>query len=63
LRRLIQSTVEDKLSDAVLSGRFSAGDTVLVDVDEEEIVLEPGEPILNTDDQEEGQLEEPLPTG
>jgi ATP-dependent Clp protease ATP-binding subunit ClpC len=63
LRRLIQSTVEDKLSDAVLGGRFSAGDSVLVDVEEDEIALKPGEPILSSDDQEEGQLEEPMPTG
>ncbi len=33
LRRLIQQTVEDKLSDAVLAGEFSEGETVIVDVD------------------------------
>jgi ATP-dependent Clp protease ATP-binding subunit ClpC len=63
LRRLIQSTVEDKLSDAVLGGRFGAGDTILVDVDEDEIVLKPSEPILDGDGGPAGQLEEPLPTG
>jgi ATP-dependent Clp protease ATP-binding subunit ClpC len=39
LRRLMQRTVEDKLSDAVLSGKFQAGDTVLVDAQDDEIVL------------------------
>ena len=39
LRRLIQTEVEDLLSDAVLSGRFSDGETVLVDVEEDKIVL------------------------
>jgi ATP-dependent Clp protease ATP-binding subunit ClpC len=63
LRRLIQQTVEDKLSDAVLSGRFSDGDTVLVDVEDDEIVLKEGEPVLSGDDEEQGQLEEPMPTG
>jgi len=32
LRRLIQQTVEDKLSDAVLAGEFKDGETVIVDV-------------------------------
>jgi ATP-dependent Clp protease ATP-binding subunit ClpC len=39
LRRLMQRTVEDKLSDAVLSGKFQAGDTVLVDAQDDEIIL------------------------
>jgi ATP-dependent Clp protease ATP-binding subunit ClpC len=39
LRRVIQNTLEDPLSDAVLSGAFSSGDTVLVDVDGDELVL------------------------
>ena len=34
LKRIIQQRVEDPLSDAVLAGRFVAGDTVLVDVDD-----------------------------
>jgi ATP-dependent Clp protease ATP-binding subunit ClpC len=33
LRRLIQQEVEDRLSDAVLGGRFSEGDTVVIDID------------------------------
>jgi ATP-dependent Clp protease ATP-binding subunit ClpC len=39
LRRLMQRTIEDKLSDAVLGGKFQAGDTVLVDVEDGEIIL------------------------
>jgi ATP-dependent Clp protease ATP-binding subunit ClpC len=41
LRRVIQSKVEDPLSDALLSGKFSDGDTVLVSVNEaNEIILQ-----------------------
>ncbi len=40
LRRVIQQRVEDALSDALLAGQFHHGDTVLVDVnDENQIVL------------------------
>ncbi|MCX7681038.1 MAG: ATP-dependent Clp protease ATP-binding subunit [Anaerolineae bacterium] len=39
LRRVIQNRVEDALSDAILAGRFKAGDTVIVDAAEGEIVL------------------------
>jgi ATP-dependent Clp protease ATP-binding subunit ClpC len=42
LRRVIQQKVEDLISDALLSGRFSAGDVIEIDVgeeDKEEIVL------------------------
>ncbi|HID89843.1 MAG TPA: AAA family ATPase, partial [Anaerolineae bacterium] len=39
LRRVIQRRVEDPLSDAMLGGRFTAGDRVLVDVEGNEIVL------------------------
>ncbi len=39
LRRLIQTEVEDRLSDAVLAGRFTADDIVAIDVEEDEIVL------------------------
>jgi ATP-dependent Clp protease ATP-binding subunit ClpC len=41
LRRLIQSVVEDKLSDAVLAGDFGPGDVVVVDTQDGEIVLRP----------------------
>ncbi|MCB9008417.1 MAG: ATP-dependent Clp protease ATP-binding subunit [Ardenticatenaceae bacterium] len=39
LRRLIQTEVEDRLSDAVLAGRFTADDVVAIDVEEDEIIL------------------------
>ena len=39
LRRLIQNVVEDNLSEEVLSGRLSAGDTALIDVEDGEIVI------------------------
>jgi ATP-dependent Clp protease ATP-binding subunit ClpC len=39
LKRIIQQKVEDVLSDSMLSGKFEDGDTVIVDVEEDEIVL------------------------
>lgn len=39
LRRVVQSRVEDPLSDAVLAGTFVPGEAVWVDVEEGEIVL------------------------
>ena len=39
LRRAIQRLVEDPLSEGMLAGSFQAGDTVLVDLEEGEIVL------------------------
>ena len=41
LRRLIQDMVEDKLSEDLLRGKFQSGDTVVVDVEEGEIVVHP----------------------
>jgi ATP-dependent Clp protease ATP-binding subunit ClpC len=41
LRRVIQNTVEDQLSEALLRGEFLPGDTVVVDRDEERIVILP----------------------
>jgi ATP-dependent Clp protease ATP-binding subunit ClpC len=43
LKRVIQNKVEDRLSDALLSGEFKNGDRVLVDTAEGEIVLRPDE--------------------
>ncbi len=43
LRRVIQNLVEDPLSEAILQGRINEGDTVIVDVEGEEIVLRPAE--------------------
>lgn len=45
LRRLIQTEIEDRLSDAVLSGKFRKGETVLIDTEEDEIVLRPSPPV------------------
>ncbi len=39
LRRLIQTSVEDRLSDAVLAGKFKDGDTIWVDIEEDDITL------------------------
>jgi ATP-dependent Clp protease ATP-binding subunit ClpC len=39
LRRIIQLKVEDPLSDALLAGTFHEGDTILVEVEEGEVVL------------------------
>ncbi len=41
LRRVIQDMVEDKLSEDLLRGRFKAGDTAVVDLEGEEIVVHP----------------------
>jgi len=41
LRRVIQNMVEDKLSEDLLRGKFQSGDTVVVDVENEEIVVHP----------------------
>ena len=61
LRRLIQTKVEDKLSDAVLSGQFNSGDIIVVDVDiidgeDDESI------ILHQKEQLEDSIEEVLPT-
>jgi ATP-dependent Clp protease ATP-binding subunit ClpC len=39
LRRVIQNEVEDRLSEALLEERFHAGDTVRIDVQNDEMVL------------------------
>jgi len=39
LRRVIQDMVEDKLSEDLLRGKFQSGDTVIVDLKGEEIVI------------------------
>ena len=39
LRRVIQNMVEDKLSEDILRGKFQAGDTVVIDLEGEEIVV------------------------
>jgi ATP-dependent Clp protease ATP-binding subunit ClpC len=44
LRRVIQQKVEDRLSDALLSGEFEKGDTIQVDLKDDEIALERTQP-------------------
>jgi ATP-dependent Clp protease ATP-binding subunit ClpC len=39
LRRVIQNEIEDRLSEAVLEQRFSPGETILIDVQNDEVVL------------------------
>lgn len=39
LRRVIQDKVEDQLSDAMLAGDFEPTDTVLIDVEDDDVVL------------------------
>jgi len=41
LRRVIQEMVEDKLSEDLLRGKFQSGDTAVVDLEGEEIVVHP----------------------
>ena len=53
LRRLIQNLVEDPLSDALLRGEFDAGDTVLIELEKDEIVFKKEETV------EEPAAEEP----
>ncbi|MCP5095614.1 MAG: ATP-dependent Clp protease ATP-binding subunit, partial [Chloroflexi bacterium] len=56
LRRLIQNEVEDRLSDAVLSGKFSTGETIVVDVNEEDQIF-----LCGQDTSEDTVEEEALP--
>ena len=58
LRRLIQTKVEDSLSDAVLSGQFEPGDVIVVDIDGEG---EDANIILHHKEQPEAPIEEALP--
>jgi len=41
LRRTIQNLVEDPLSESLLQGDFSAGDSVVIDTDNENIIIKP----------------------
>jgi len=41
LRRVIQDTIEDKLSEDLLRGKFQPGDTAVVDLEGEEITVHP----------------------
>ena len=55
LKRVIQQNIEDSLSDAMLAGEFEDGDTIIVDVVDEEINLRRSE--------EEPEEQEALATG
>jgi ATP-dependent Clp protease ATP-binding subunit ClpC len=39
LRRVIQNLVEDRLSEDILRGKFHAGDTAVIDLEGEELVV------------------------
>ncbi|MFC1981167.1 ATP-dependent Clp protease ATP-binding subunit [Chloroflexota bacterium] len=41
LRRVIQDMIEDKLSEDLLRGKFQSGETIVVDLEGEEIVVHP----------------------
>lgn len=43
LRRVIQNRVEDALSDGILSGRYEAGSTILIDYADNELQMNPVE--------------------
>lgn len=58
LRRLIQSSVEDKLSDAVLAGQFGSGDNILIDTENDELILNLQEKKPPTDNGSGEQVEE-----
>jgi ATP-dependent Clp protease ATP-binding subunit ClpA len=46
LRRAIQRLIEDPLSEEVLLGRFSPGETIVVDADDGRIIFRKMEPEL-----------------
>lgn len=47
LRRIIQNLIEDPLAEAILAGRFKPGSTILIDVRDELLTIEPAE-VLST---------------
>jgi len=61
LKRVIQSNVEDRLSDLLLSEEFTDGDRILIDVEDDEIVMrsddEEPEPEREQEDEPEQILE------
>jgi ATP-dependent Clp protease ATP-binding subunit ClpC len=69
LRRVIQEKIENQLSDAVLSGKFSTGDIVLVDVsvdeenEEDDIILEQGDPEIYGKTYLPDEEDEPIAVG
>ena len=57
LRRVIQLDIEDQLSDALLSGKFKDGETIVVDVDDE------GRFFLRKTDEKQPEAPEPMAVG
>jgi ATP-dependent Clp protease ATP-binding subunit ClpC len=45
LRRVIQNLIEDRLSEDLLRSKFQAGDTIVIDLEGEEIVVHPAEAV------------------
>ena len=39
LRRVIQTMIEDRLSEAILAGQYNPGDTVILEIEDDEIKL------------------------
>jgi len=56
LRRVIQNRIEDALSDAILAGRFTDGDTVLADAEQDEIVLRQADEAEETEEEPTAEL-------
>jgi ATP-dependent Clp protease ATP-binding subunit ClpC len=54
LRRVIQNKIEDRLSDALLAGEFREGDTIVVDVNEDQDIT------LRKEDSTSGEPEKTL---
>ena len=48
LRRVIQDHVEDKLSDSILNGELNPGDTAVIDIADDEIVVKSQSPVPAT---------------
>ena len=69
LKRVIQAQIENQLSDAVLSGKFSSGDVVLVTAipsegeEDGEITLEKGDPALYRNPFLPDEADEPIAVG
>jgi ATP-dependent Clp protease ATP-binding subunit ClpC len=61
LRRVIQSTIEDTLSDGLLSGEFHDGEVVRIEAHERSIVLKP-QPASDSDAASDEAETEALPT-
>jgi ATP-dependent Clp protease ATP-binding subunit ClpC len=69
LRRVIQEKIENQLSDAMLAGKFSPGDIVVVDStpeddeDDRQIILEKGDPDIYGNSVLPDEEDEPIAVG